>query len=155
VDKQPKNYDKPRNYYEGTLQLRNPLQQIVDYVVWEIDKDRNVWIAKSIKHENGIDLLLSSNTFLKQIGKKLKEHFPGELKLTSSIHTRNYLTQKDVHRGCVLFRHYDVKPGEMLRIRGEELEVMKVGSELLCKSRETGRKVHVKFGQLNRAQISS
>ncbi|MDO8480546.1 MAG: NMD3-related protein [Nanoarchaeota archaeon] len=153
MDKQPKIFDKPRNYFEGVLQLRNPSQQIVDYVISEINKVPHVWIAKSVELDNGIDLLLSSNTFLRQIGKKLKERFPGDLKLTSSIHTRNYMTQKDVHRGCVLFRHYDIKAGDKFVLQGEEMEVMRVGAQLLCKSLESGKKVHIRFDQLKDARF--
>jgi NMD protein affecting ribosome stability and mRNA decay len=100
---QVKNSDK-RNvnnpqYFQGILQLRNPTQEIIDFIADEIEKrNGRVWIAKrkELKNEKGVDLYLSSNQFLKEIGKKLKENFPGELLETARLFSRDSFTSRDV-----------------------------------------------------------
>jgi NMD protein affecting ribosome stability and mRNA decay len=136
-------------YFEGVLQLRNPTGEIMDFIVKEMDKKGNVWIAKTKKHKNGIDLFLSSNRFLAEIGKKLKDRFSGELVKSKTLHTQNSLTSKDVFRGCVLFRHYPIKKGEIIRFRGEDIEVLVVGDEVFGKNVKTKEKVHIKYDQLH------
>jgi NMD protein affecting ribosome stability and mRNA decay len=140
--------DKNPQYFEGTLQLRNPTQEIIDFVADLVEKKEGAWIAKTKKSKNGIDLYLSSNKFLKEIGKRLKENFPGELVHSSSLFTKNRLTSKEVHRGCVLFRYIPVKKGDIVTIRGEEIEILALGSKILGKSKETNRKVRLEFSDL-------
>lgn len=140
--------NKNSDYFEGTLQLRNPTQKIIDFVADEIEKKEDVWIAKTIKQKNGIDLYISSNKFLKQIGRKLKEKFPGELNQTSTLFSKNRMTSKEVHRGCVLFRYYNIKKGDTITIRGETIKVLSIGKKILGRHLETNKKVSIKFEQL-------
>ena len=140
--------DKNPKYFEGTLQLRNPSQEIIDFVANEIEKEENVWIAKTVKQKKGIDLYISSNRFLKQIGKKIKERFTGELIQTSTLFTKNKLTSKEVHRGCILFRHYDIKKGDIIKVRGDPIEVLSIGKDIFGRNIETNKKVHIRFEQL-------
>ena len=142
--------DKNPKYFEGVLQLRNPSDEIIDFIADEMEKKENVWIAKTEKQKNGIDLYLSSNKFLAYIGKRLKEKFSGELIKTSSLFTRNKLTSKEVMRGCTLFRYYDIKKGDILKIRGEPIEVISIGNDIFGKNLKTNKKTHIKFEQLRK-----
>jgi NMD protein affecting ribosome stability and mRNA decay len=136
-----------KQYFEGVLQLRNPTEEIVDFVANEIEKNTDVWIAKTKKQNNGIDLYISSNKFLTQIGKKLKANFSGQLTKSSSLYTRSKLTSKEVHRGCILFRHFDIKKGDTITVKGEEVKVISIGKDILGKTKDN-KKVHIKFDQL-------
>jgi NMD protein affecting ribosome stability and mRNA decay len=140
--------NKNPQYFEGTLQLRNPSQELIDFVATEIENS-NAWIAKTKKQKNGIDLLLSSNKFLKDIGKKLKNKFAGELTTSSKLFTRNKQTSKEVHRGCVLFRYYDIKEGDKILFKGETLEIISIGKEIFARNLDNNnKKVHLKFEKL-------
>jgi NMD protein affecting ribosome stability and mRNA decay len=140
--------DKPKQYFEGTLQLRNPTQEIIDFVADAVDKRGNVWIAKTKKVKNGIDLYLSSNKFLREIGRKLKSRFGGQLITSRSLFSQDHMTSKRVYRGCVLFRHYDVKIGDVIDVRGDKIKVLSLGNDIFGKDIKTGKKVYVKFDQL-------
>jgi len=140
--------DKPKDYFEGTLQLRNCPQKVIDFVADEINKREKVWIAKTKKVRNGIDLLISSNTFLKQIGKKLQGKFTGEVIYSKTLFSRNRLTQKEIFRGCVLFRYHDFKKGDIIIVRGEDVKVISIGKTIFGKSLETNKKMQIKFDQL-------
>ena len=142
------NMNKNPQYFEGTLQLRNPNQEIIDFVADEIEKRDDVWIAKTENQKKGLDLYLSSNKFLKDIGRKLKAKFPGELVESNKLFSRNKLTSKEVYRGCVLFRYYGIKKGEVIEIRGDSIKIISIGKDILGKNIETNKKVHIKFEQL-------
>ncbi len=97
--------DRNPQYFEGVLQLRNPTEEVFQMIKSQMKKDGKVWVAKEVPLKTGVDLYLSSNKFLKMIGKKLKKTFPkGELKLSKSIFTRDHQTSKEVYRGTVCFR---------------------------------------------------
>jgi len=110
------------DYFEGILQLRNPSDEAINFVENQfklrnskksegLEKSKNfqknnekVWIAKQVNLKTGIDLYVSSNKFLMQLGKKLKKSFKGKLILSRKLHTRNHLTSKNVYRLTVCFR---------------------------------------------------
>src|SRR3989344_5560530 len=135
-------------YWQGVLQLRNPSQEIIDFVADAIEKNGKIWIAKTIRQPDGIDLQLSSNAFLKEIGRKLKQRFPGELVLSKKMHTQDKFTSKSLYRGCVLFRHYPIRKGEKITHKGDEIEVIAIGREILAKDVHTHKKIRIKFSEL-------
>ncbi|MBS3136152.1 hypothetical protein J4401_04295 [Candidatus Woesearchaeota archaeon] len=135
-------------YFEGVLQLRDPTQQIIDYIEEEVSSNKKVHIAKSVRHKRGIDLYISSNKFLKDLGKKLKKKFTGELIYSNTLFTRNKFTSKDVYRGCVLFRHVPLKKGDVISYKGDEIEVIYAGKEILGRNVRTSEKIHIKFDKL-------
>jgi len=91
-------------YFEGTLQLRNPNEEVINFVRNQFKNNEKVWIAKQEKVKTGIDLYISSNKFLLSLGKKLKKSFKGELKTSRKQHSRNKMTSKTIYRVTVLFR---------------------------------------------------
>jgi len=91
-------------YYEGILQIRNPSEEVLNFICNQFENNQKVWIAKHEKLKNGIDFYISSNKFLLALGKKLKKSFKGELKTSRKLHTRNRVTSKAVYRVTVLFR---------------------------------------------------
>jgi NMD protein affecting ribosome stability and mRNA decay len=139
-----------QTYFEGVLQLRDVPEDIMDYIAEEIKKESGVWIAKSKKHKNGIDLYISSNKFLIQIGKKLQQSFPGELTKSNTLFTRNSLTSRDVYRGCILFRYCGLKKGDVITYKGEPVTVISLGKKVFAKNNETNQKLHIKYEDLKR-----
>jgi NMD protein affecting ribosome stability and mRNA decay len=96
--------DKNPQYFQGILQIRNPNEEVIRFVMNQFKNNEKVWIAKEEKQKTGIDYYVSSNKFLLSLGKKLKKSFKGELKTSRKIHTKNKLTSKDVYRVTVCFR---------------------------------------------------
>ena len=96
--------DKNPQYFEGILQLRNPNEECMNFVMNQFKKNDKVWIAKVEKLKTGIDLYVSSNRFILSLGKKLKKSFKGELKTSRKHHTQNRLTSRKVYRVTVCYR---------------------------------------------------
>jgi NMD protein affecting ribosome stability and mRNA decay len=145
-----KKTSKSPNYFEGILQLRNPTDEIIDFVYSEVEKKPDVWIAKVKKQKNGMDIQISSNKFLAEIGKKLKDTFPGEMVRSNTLFTENRQTSKQLYRGCYLFRYHDIKKDDVIEIRGKQIRIIAIGKEILGKEVDTNRKIHIKFDQLRR-----
>ena len=135
-------------YYEGTLQLRNPTEEVLSYVEAAIKKDGKVHIAKMTKLPNGYDLQLSSQAFLKMIGRKLKEIFGGEL--VQSIKETGYNKHgKAQVRLNVLFRQYPYKKGNTVTYRGDKYIIMEMAHRVRIKSKETGKSITVGYDEIN------
>lgn len=135
-------------YYEGILQLRNPSDKVLDYVEREIARDGKVRIAKTIRLKNGYDLELSSQAFLRGLGRKLREKFGGELILSSKAAGRNR-HGKEQFRVNVLFRQYPFRKGSTVTHRGEQYKVLETAHKVRIKSLETGKSITVDYGSIS------
>jgi len=91
-------------YYEAIIQLRPKSEEIIKFIENQISKRKDVFISKIVEKKFGIDFYITSQRFARSLGKKIKDNFMGELKITRSLHTRNRQTSRDVYRGTVLFR---------------------------------------------------
>ena len=91
-------------YFEGILQLRNPSQEAINFVINQFKNNSKEWIAKEEKLKTGIDYYISSNHFLLALGKRLKKSFKGELKISRRLHSKDRMTSRQLYRVTVLFR---------------------------------------------------
>lgn len=93
-------------YFEGTLQLRNIPEDVVNYAINELDKKQKdgVFVNNIENVKNGVDIMITSQKFLQALGTKLKKRFGGSVKLTRKLFTRNKQTSKHVYRVTLLYK---------------------------------------------------
>jgi len=91
-------------YYEGILQIRPNNKEILVYVKNEIEKAGHVFISREIYKKFGTDLYLTNKYFLVQLGRKLKQRFPGTIKRSRSLYKTSRMTSKQVYRTTICFR---------------------------------------------------
>ena len=141
----------PPNYFQGILQLRNCNQEVIDFVENQIEKAerKDVYVSKKVKVIGGIDIYLTSNKFLRSLGKKLKKSFNGELKESEKLFSRNRQTQKNIYRLNVLFRLTKFKKGDIVAFRGRKVKIMNIGSKVQAKEVETGKRIILKLNELS------
>lgn len=137
------------NYYQGILQLRNVNEEVLAFIRNQIKKRGDVAITKSARLPNGVDLYITSQKFIRILGKKLKESFGGELKVSSKLHTRNR-QGKDLYRVNVLFRLLKYKKGDIVSVRGEQLRLISIGRKIFARNLKNGRKVTVRGSEFDR-----
>ena len=135
-------------YFEGILQLRNTDKEVLDFVLNLIEKKDSALLSKKEKVTNGFDIYLASQSFLQYLGKKLKKHFHGELKISARLYTRSRITGKDVYRVNVLFRMSNIKKEDIITYKGDKIKIVGMGKKILAKDLETGRKLTLSFGDL-------
>ncbi len=92
------------DYYEGILQIRPSNKTVIAYVKRHVSKRNDVFIAKEIIHKTGVDLYLSSRTFLVSLARRLKKSFGGTVKVSRTLHSVDRMTSKKRYRVTVCFR---------------------------------------------------
>ena len=135
------------NYYQGILQLRDVNDEIMGFVYSQIHKKEDVAITKTVNYHNGRDLYLTSQKFIRVLGKKLKESFGGELKVSSKLHTRSK-SGKDLFRVNALYRPFKYKRGDIVLIRGDEVKLLQVGSRIFARDLKTGKRIKIRNSDL-------
>lgn len=106
---------KHAEYFEAIIQLRceaddlSRLEEVLRFIQNRIKARPKVFISKIKELPTGIDIYISSQSYARSIGKKLKKSFQGDLKITRTLHTMDRMTSKQIYRGTILFR---LKPKE-------------------------------------------
>jgi len=137
------------NYYQGILQLRDVNEEILDFVHNQLKKRDNVAVTKTIKFPNGVDLYITSQKYIRVLGKKLKDSFGGELKISSKLHTRNK-QGKDLYRVNVFFKLARYNKGDIVSVRGDEVRLISLGKKIFARDLKTGRRVTIRNSDLPR-----
>ncbi|MBS3110258.1 hypothetical protein J4227_07050 [Candidatus Woesearchaeota archaeon] len=128
-------------YYEGILQLRNPNDEIIGFILQEMEAKGDVYITKKIRAKNGIDVYVSSQHFLQNLGKKLKQKFGGKLKVSTRIHTRNRQRSKDVYRITVYYEAPLAGKNDVVLVENKVVKINVVGKTIIGINLGTGAKV--------------
>lgn len=134
-------------YYQGILQLRDVDEEALNFVRNQVKKREDVAITKIVKFPNGVDLYITSQKFIRILGKKLKESFGGELKISSKLHTKSR-HGKDLYRVNVLFRPLKYKAGDTVNVRGENVRLIRIGKKIFARDLKTGKKVTIRRSDL-------
>lgn len=135
------------NYYQGILQLRDANEEVISFVRNQAKKRGNVSITKSLILPHGLDLYMTSQKFIRILGKKLKDNFGGELKISSKLHTKSR-EGKELHRVNVLFRLSRHRQGDIVSVRGEQLKITRMGKKIFAKELKTGKKRAIRVQEL-------
>lgn len=140
----PNKMKLPRSdYYQGILQLRDVNDEIIGFVHNLIRKRGDVAVTKTVKLNNGLDLYITSQKFIGVLGKKLKESFGGEVKISSKLHTRSK-QGKNLYRLNVLFRPSKYKKGDIVLVRGDKVRLISIGKRVFARNLKTGKKVTIR-----------
>lgn len=142
--------DRHAKYFEGILQLRNPSEELLAYVYKTMDQDDQAWISQAKKVRGGIDLYLSSQKYLRKLGKKLKERFSGALKTSRKLFTIQKGTGKTLYRVNVLFRLYPFNAGDIIQMSGEAYKVLRIENQITVQHIKSGKKEQIKPEEIER-----
>ena len=136
------------NYYQGILQLRDINEEILSFVYNQVKKRGDVAVTKIIKYPNGVDLYMTSQKFITILGKKLKEGFGGELKVSSKLHTKNR-QGRYLYRVNVLFKFSKYKKGDVVFVRGEKIRLISISKKVFGRDLKTGKKIRIRREDLD------
>ena len=136
------------NYYQGILQLRDVNGEILDFVSNQLQKRQDVAVTKTVKFPNGVDLYITSQKFIRILGKKLRDSFGGELKISSKLYTRNK-QGRDLYRVNALFKPSKYKRGDIVAIRGDNVRLLSIGKKIFARNLKTGKKVTIRRNDLH------
>src|SRR3989338_7479568 len=132
-------------YFEGTLQLRNPNQEVLKFIDDSMNDYPEVFISKKKNEPEGIDLYFSSNKFLIRLGHQLQKKFGGELKINPRIFSMDRQTGKNIYRMNVFYRFPRFRKGYSIKVRGEDYKVLLVTKKVYAQNLKTGQKRWIEF----------
>jgi len=137
---------KHPNYFEAILQLRDCTEEVFNFVEDEIAVTK-LKIAKVAKVKTGLDYYLADTALTKALGKKLQTKFGGDYQVTASIFGRK--DGKEIFRTTILFRQAHFKKKDIVEYKGEPYLVVYMGKDIMLQHQKTGKKVHLKYKDMN------
>ncbi len=120
------------SYFEGTLQLRNPNEQVVSYIERRMQKEPEVLITKARDVRGGIDFSFTDQQFLHSFAHELHRRFGGTIKTQSRLHTYDSQTSKQVFRLTALVRLPDFWRNDVIELDKRLVRITRMGSTLKC-----------------------
>ncbi|MBU0979609.1 MAG: hypothetical protein KJ709_02290 [Nanoarchaeota archaeon] len=126
-------------YFEAILQLRDQPEQIMAIVDAFLGQ-KNIQVAKEVKHKNGVDLYLSHQHAAQRLGNLLKQH-GAQITVSKKIHTRDRQRSKDVYRVTILARFPNFMVGDVIDAGDKVVRVTKISKRLSGIDLATGKRV--------------
>lgn len=138
---------KHDRYFEGILQLRNTTQEIVDFVNNDL-RSGHIAVSQVKEVKNGLDYYLSDNDYTMAISKRLQKKFGGEVKVTSTLHTK--IRGKDAYRVTALFRSPSFAKGDLVDYGGDQFIVKAMGKDIvLIGHGKNTKKLHLRYRDMS------
>jgi len=148
-----KSADLHKDYFEGILQIRESTPQLIDWVRKRIIADGKARIAKEKKTTNGIDLYISDQHYLQNLGKKIKEHHGGTITVSTRLHTVHKMTSRHLYRITVLYKPSKFKRGDVIRLYDDQYKIISIGKTITLQNTSTGAKETIKPAELRKASL--
>ncbi|VVB81945.1 NMD3 family protein [uncultured archaeon] len=129
-----------QDYFEGILQVRNGSKELLDWICDRIRTEGRAKVSKAKKVTNGVDLYMTDQHYLQNLGRKIKEHQMGILKVSRRLHTQDKMTSKHIYRVTVLFKAIPFKRGDIITFHGEQVQILNIGTKAQIKDIKSGAK---------------
>ena len=109
-------------------------------------------VVEEKKAKNGVDYYLADNNQARALGKTLQDKVGGEIKTTSSLHTKK--DNKELYRVTILFREAHFRKGNKVEYNGEKFIIKSMGKDIFMQDEKTGKKVHAKYKDMRKIKLS-
>jgi NMD protein affecting ribosome stability and mRNA decay len=113
--------EKSGQYYQGVFQLieGTPQARAKAEELIEAAHKKGIFMNKKVETPHQCDYFLSNNNFLLQLAKKMQRLFGGTLNHTSTLHTFDHQTSKELHRGTVTLFCFKFGRNQLIEHTGE------------------------------------
>ncbi|MBS3112821.1 hypothetical protein J4418_01950 [Candidatus Woesearchaeota archaeon] len=132
-------------YYQGILQLRDPADEVVDFIIKNLRDKKDVQVSKVVKVRGGIDFYITNNKSLQKLGKKLILRFGGELKTSPKLFSRNRQTSKDIYRLNVYFRPSELKKDDFITYKNQVYKIVSLSKKMNVKELLSNKNSVIKY----------
>jgi len=139
-----------KGYFEGILQLRDVDTDVVEYSIKEIERREDGFIAKIKDLDNGVDIYMTPQKFLRSLGNNLQSTFGGQITFSTKLHTKNKLTSKEVYRVSMLFRMPPFRKGDIIDYKGEKIKINAMHKKINAQVVKTGKKMILNFKEFRK-----
>ena len=128
-------------YFEGILQLRNPSQEIIDFIESKLKKHEKFSISKIVEQKEGLDLYVSDKRYMQRLAQELQKQFGGLIKTSPQLFSRNKQTSKDIFRVNTCIRFYDFSKNDVVRITNKYVRITNIRKKISGINIETNKRV--------------
>ena len=117
-------------YFEGTLQLRKPRDEVVSAIEELVNASDDAFIAKAIDVKGGIDFEITNQDFLVSLVYELRKRFGGTIRKNAKLHTYDHQRSKKVYRLTCLLRLPKFWVGDVIQTRKRLMRITSMGQVL-------------------------
>jgi len=130
-------------YFEGSLQVRNPNEMVEEYIKKDFENagKKGIFVSKKTILKNGYNLMVSSQRYIQNLGKRLQAEFGGELKVSKKLFGINKETSKELYRVNVFFEAPLFSKGDVVKAGNKIVKVTNAKKQVSGVDLKTGNRV--------------
>ncbi len=134
--------DSNKQYFEGILQLRNPSQEVIDFIKNKLKKHAEKFnISRIVEQKLGLDLYVTNKRYMQRLANDLQKNFGGILKKSPHLYSRDRQTSKNIYRVNVCLRFYDFKKDDVIKINKRYIKITNIGKKISGLNLENNKRV--------------
>ena len=135
-----------KQYFEGILQLRNPSQEIIDFIENKLKKHADKFnISKIVEQKLGLDLYITNKKYMQRLANDLQKNFGGIIKKSPHLFSRNRQTSKDIYRLNICLKFYDFKKDDVIKADKRYIKITNIGKKISGINLEQNKRVSFEF----------
>jgi len=134
-------------YYEGTLQLRNADEEVLDFIETYISKN-HLHVSEKHKEKDGLDINISDQRKIQDLGRQLQKRFGGNLKVSPRIFGKDKFTSKEIFRVNVLYEAPKYKKGDVIKIGRDIIRITSIKENISGIDVRSGNKITRKADEI-------
>jgi NMD protein affecting ribosome stability and mRNA decay len=116
-------------YFEGYLQLRNATPEQIEYAKRKILQKGA--IKKETVKDSSADFTVSSNKAIVHATREIAKKYSGIHNITTTLHTKDKQSSKEVHRVTGLFRFIDISKGDIVLLEAKHYYVLGIDKKAI------------------------
>jgi nonsense-mediated mRNA decay protein 3 len=138
---------KNTEYFEGILQIRNPDEDILEFLNHELYRaeEKLIFVTNVEKVKNGFDYYITSKKHITRIAQSLQSQFGGTVKVSEQLFSHDSLRSKDIFRINVLYNCPDTKKGDVIKYNDKIYLVTSVTKQIYVKELDSETKSKISF----------
>ena len=135
-----------KQYFEGILQLRNPSQEVIDFIESKLKKNaEKLRISKIVEQKLGLDLYVTNNRYMQKLAQDIQKNFGGILKKSPHLFSRNRQTSKNIYRLNICLNFYDFKKGDVIKANKKYIKITNIRKKISGIDLELNKRISFEF----------
>lgn len=135
------------SYFEGVLQLKNPTNEVMDYIDSQFKKieKKGIFVTDQKESKAMVELFITDQTYLKVLAQNIQKQFGGKLSMNETLFSHNRQSGKDLYRLTILLVLPSLKKQDIIYFKKRIYIITNLSDKIIIKDIENENKTKISY----------